>query len=110
MAFDVPNRTAGTLKPAYTGRAYVDTQQSEPSPAERQMSRKSVIGSDARVLCPRCQHDVGHVTFTCHTTLGATCARCGHEWAAALADMPEPLRVAVQTEILHRDHRGQARH
>lgn len=64
----------------------------------------------SRVLCPRCQHDVGHVTFTCHTTLGATCSRCGHEWAAALADLPEPLRVAVQTEILNRDHQGHARH
>jgi uncharacterized protein (DUF983 family) len=62
------------------------------------------------VRCPRCQHDGGHVTFTCHTTLGATCAKCGHEWAAALADMPEPLRVAVQTEMLNRDHQGHAHH
>ena len=64
----------------------------------------------SRVLCPRCQHDVGHVTFTCHTILAATCARCGHEWAAALADMPEALRVAVQNEMLNRHPQGHARH
>jgi hypothetical protein len=62
------------------------------------------------VLCPRCQHDVGHLTFTCHTVLAATCARCGHAWATALAHMPEPLRMAVQTEMLNRVHSGYASH
>ena len=62
------------------------------------------------VLCPRCQHDVGCLTFTCHTILAVTCARCGHAWAAALADMPEPIRVAVQAEMLNRDHPGYTRH
>ena len=69
------------------------------------------------VLCPRCQHDVGCLTFTCHTILAVTCARCGHAWAAAAglklrarADMPEPIRVAVQAEMLNRDHPGYTRH
>jgi hypothetical protein len=62
------------------------------------------------VLCPRCEHDGGELTFTCHTILTATCARCGYVWAAPLADMPEPVRVAVQTEMLNRHHRGHARH
>ena len=53
------------------------------------------------VLCPRCQHDVGCLTFTCHTILAVTCARCAFTWATELADMPDVVRVAVRTAMLN---------
>ena len=53
------------------------------------------------VLCPRCRHDAGDITFTLHTILAVTCARCAFTWATELADMPDVVRVAVRTAMLN---------
>ena len=52
--------------------------------------------------CPNCGHGVSHLTVASKTVLTMTCTDCAHVWAAAFADMPEAIRLAVRIALLER--------
>ena len=55
------------------------------------------------VACPRCHHGIATLTLSSASVVSVACAKCRHEWSIDIAEMPAPVRKAVQIAMLERN-------